>query len=536
MNDRHGMILVVVLIVVAMIGLAGFSFAEWMFLEQKAVSIRGEELQAHYAALSGERAVGALLSRPRGAWPMAGGWLDNPDLFRGVVIAEDPLTRSVCRFSVFVQRRDPDDPNAVRFGLVNESSKLNLSTLLEWEKASEGAATEALMQLPGMTLPVANSLLDWIDADDQTRQEGAEVDYYASLEPPYAPRNGAPQCLEELLLVKGVTREQLFGTPSREAEREGGAAVGNRTGLSTGRSSPADTAVDGWPWASLLTLHSAERNTTPGGQPRIYLNDADLAGVYERLQQVLDREWADYVVLYRQYGPYKGSKTATEGASIEVDTARPARFEVSSILDLIGTKVRIERQGSQDPVIIESPFRPDRLAMPQYLPRLMDHLTAVEDSRIVGRVNINEARESVLRAVPGIDEDLAARIVASRRTELPDGDDPGRRQVAWLLTEELVDKQTLKALIPYITTQGSVFRGRVIGFFDAPGPTKHVEFVLDASQRPPRQVVRKDLGLFGPPVPLELLGREADHPGGSNRNAGQRGPVSENPSRRPPGP
>jgi len=530
MKDRQGMILVVVLIVVTMVGLAGFSFAEWMFLEQKAVSIRGEELQAHYAALSGEHAVRALLSQPRGAWSMAGGWVDNPDLFRGVAIAEDPLARSVCRFSVFVHRHDQDDPNAVRFGLENESARLNLAMLLEWEKASAGAASEALMQLPGMTLPVANAMLDWIDADDQTRQEGAEVDYYASLEPPYAPRNGAPQSLEELLLVKGVTRELLFGTQSLDADRELGTTVGSLTGSSAATPPRADAAV--WPWASLLTLHSAERNTTPGGQPRIFINDADLAAMHQRLLQVFDREWADYVVLYRQYGPYEGSKTATEGTSIEVETTRPGRFEVSSIVDLIGAKIQMERPGSQDPVIIDSPFRPDRLAMPQYLPRLMDHMTVVEASRIVGRVNINEARESVLRAVPGIDRDLAARIVASRRTELPDGDDPGRRQIAWLLTEELIDKETLKPLMPYITTQGSVFRGHVIGFFDEPGPTTHVEFVIDASQRPPRQVLRKDLGLFGPPLPLELLGRELDRPGGAGASPGRHAPAPGTPGRR----
>ena len=40
---------------------------------------------------------------------------------------------------------------------------------------------------------------------------GAESDYYGSLSPPYAPRNGPPVTIEELLLVRGVTPQLLFG-------------------------------------------------------------------------------------------------------------------------------------------------------------------------------------------------------------------------------------------------------------------------------------------------------------------------------------
>ena len=38
---------------------------------------------------------------------------------------------------------------------------------------------------PGDATPIVNSILDWIDPDDQTRVEGAETEYYQGLLPPY---------------------------------------------------------------------------------------------------------------------------------------------------------------------------------------------------------------------------------------------------------------------------------------------------------------------------------------------------------------
>lgn len=66
-----------------------------------------------------------------------------------------------------------------------------------------------------------DAILDWIDADDEPRPEGAEYDYYESLETPYACKNGPLDSIEELLLVVGVTPEIYFDlnrTPEETAE------------------------------------------------------------------------------------------------------------------------------------------------------------------------------------------------------------------------------------------------------------------------------------------------------------------------------
>lgn len=58
---------------------------------------------------------------------------------------------------------------------------------------------------------IVGSILDWIDPDDQTHLNGAENDYYRSLDPPYRAKNGPLDDINELLLVKGVTPELFWG-------------------------------------------------------------------------------------------------------------------------------------------------------------------------------------------------------------------------------------------------------------------------------------------------------------------------------------
>jgi general secretion pathway protein K len=63
---------------------------------------------------------------------------------------------------------------------------------------------------------IVDSLVDWIDEDDRESDDGAESSYYQSLENPYSCRNGPVQYIEEMLLVRGITRQLLFGTKESE--------------------------------------------------------------------------------------------------------------------------------------------------------------------------------------------------------------------------------------------------------------------------------------------------------------------------------
>ena len=58
---------------------------------------------------------------------------------------------------------------------------------------------------------IVDSILDWKDGDDLHRLNGAESDYYLSLPNPYKARDADFETLEELVLVRGMTPEILYG-------------------------------------------------------------------------------------------------------------------------------------------------------------------------------------------------------------------------------------------------------------------------------------------------------------------------------------
>jgi len=87
---------------------------------------------------------------------------------------------------------------------VNEEQKkvwINLLSAEEFELAEDEPQN------------IVEAIIDWIDEDDEPLGfGGAESSYYQGFETPYTPRNGPVEFVEELLLVKGVTRELYYGT------------------------------------------------------------------------------------------------------------------------------------------------------------------------------------------------------------------------------------------------------------------------------------------------------------------------------------
>ncbi len=68
----------------------------------------------------------------------------------------------------------------------------------------------------GESTPLVNAILDWIDPDDKTRNQGAESDFYQDYWPdhPYNAKNGPIDDISELLLIKGITPELFWGGAS----------------------------------------------------------------------------------------------------------------------------------------------------------------------------------------------------------------------------------------------------------------------------------------------------------------------------------
>ena len=99
-----------------------------------------------------------------------------------------------------------------RVRLLDESGKIDLNL-----------APEVILRslINSLTLPgedkdllvntIVDSILDWKDPDDFHRLQGAENNYYQSLPNPYKAKNANFDTVEELILVKGVTAEILYG-------------------------------------------------------------------------------------------------------------------------------------------------------------------------------------------------------------------------------------------------------------------------------------------------------------------------------------
>ena len=65
---------------------------------------------------------------------------------------------------------------------------------------------------------VVDSIQDWREPGELHRINGAKSEYYQSLKEPYNCKNGNLDSIEELLLVRGVTRELFYGKEVQKGE------------------------------------------------------------------------------------------------------------------------------------------------------------------------------------------------------------------------------------------------------------------------------------------------------------------------------
>ena len=75
---------------------------------------------------------------------------------------------------------------------------------------------------------VADSILDWRDEDDLHRTNGAEDQYYQGLKRPYQSKDAPFDAIEELLLIRGITRNMYYGTEGTPGLRDVFTTVSDR--------------------------------------------------------------------------------------------------------------------------------------------------------------------------------------------------------------------------------------------------------------------------------------------------------------------
>lgn len=100
--------------------------------------------------------------------------------------------------------------------IADESGKIDINMMND----ASAIIFKSLLSNSGVSIEdaeiIADSVMDWKDEDDLVRLHGAENDYYSSLPNPYKAKNANFDTVEELLLVKGVTSELLYGSKDKK--------------------------------------------------------------------------------------------------------------------------------------------------------------------------------------------------------------------------------------------------------------------------------------------------------------------------------
>jgi general secretion pathway protein K len=167
-----------------------------------------------------------------------------------------------------------------KLSITDESGKININTLTD----SSGIVLNNLLVNLGIEKETADtivdSILDWKSPTGLHRLHGADSSYYSSLPNPYKAKNANFDNLEELLLVKGVTPDILYGNVQRPGLIRFMTIYGNATRININAAAPE--VLKAIPFISadavqkIVVLRSAD-NTEAAAELQALLGGGDSA-------------------------------------------------------------------------------------------------------------------------------------------------------------------------------------------------------------------------------------------------------------------
>jgi len=328
------------------------------------------------------------------------------------------------------------DEYAFTVRIVDEAGKLNINT----------ATRKQLLQLPEMTEQIADAIIDWRDKDDDPQSQGAEAGYYLDIPHGYHIRNGPFATVRELLLVKDVTFELLYGEDTNlngeldlnECDADASAPYDN-----------ADDVLDEG-WLAFLTCYSYDKNTDAEGTDRLNINKADEKKLQDTLK--LKKSHAKWIVDNR-------------------------KKSYQSIADLINKDSK--KTSSKDDKGDSDKAEPLDL---ETFADIADKITITDDKQIPGRVNVNTAPREVLLSLLEGNEELAQEIITHRESLLA-----GMESIAELLKVKRMTVDAFKKIANSITTRANVFSVTSRASSTRSVVVSRIEAVIDRT--PPRPAV-----------------------------------------------
>lgn len=303
----QGSVLLVVLVIVAVLTLVAYNYTQTMLTEFEAATMTGSEIQSRESADSAVEYIATMLANRTD--PALENLQHNPTLFLGKQVISSTHTRGDARFSIIAPVENSPTGTTIRYGLMDESAKLNVNLLLTMQLSDDDIHT-MMLNIPNMTVEIADAILDWIDTDDTKRANGAETETYQGMTPPYRAKNGPLESLDELLMVKGVTPALLYG---EDANRNGLLDPNENDGDA---SPPIDNrnGVLDHGWVSFLTAYGRESNLRADGRPKIHLNNGLLTDLYDALEDEFGTATAQFVISVRMNGATAPSGSGSSGS------------------------------------------------------------------------------------------------------------------------------------------------------------------------------------------------------------------------------
>jgi hypothetical protein len=560
-DPRKGTVIITVLVVVVLLALAAYKYADMMSQEYHSAVTFVRAAQVRSYAWSGINWFMVAASSSDNINNNLGG---NP-FYSSSTLQDHQIQGSdgtATGYFSIASPGDPDNPPAdntsMPFGAICEAGKINVNAVMKMDPTGN-TLYSLLMQLPNMTDDVANAIVDWLDQDDTPRSNGAESDYYSSLSPPYQTKNGYIDSLDELLLVRGVTPQLLYGADL------------NRNGLIDGNEN--DPNGYGAGWSTYLTVYSRELNVDSAGNPRVYVNDT-VSNLYTNLQTLqstvptFTSDLISFIILYRTYGgtttlpanttaqPVSGydvsslvnqssSSSSSSSSGSGSGSGGSSGSQISSLYDLINVYVAVPGKATTmtttsngktttvtqtpPPTYYASPLN-DSTQLASLLPTVLDELTTSKSQYIWGRVNVNTASQTVLNALAAIGTNPSSSSSSSSTTSSSSSSGTGTGSTqngllqptdvqniianrpplytsttidqsyqtpAWLITKASLTPATMKKIDQYITTRSQVYRVQSIGYQNANGPFARIEAVIDTNAGQPRLLMWRDLTELG---------------------------------------
>ncbi len=344
---------------------------------------------------------------------------------------------------------DPNDSANYAFGIADEAAKLNLNA----------AGADMLMALSsGIDISIADSISTWHSAPGTVTANGAGDSYYMALPQPYHCKSANFESIEELLLVRDVTPDLLFGADTnRDGVIDPGESASANVGQSLNISQDDPRGI-----APFVTAWTVEANSTSSSSPRINVNDRNTSQLNTYLQQTLSTGRAASIMTMVAIA------NATRGT-------RGQTF--SNIFDFY----------------FRAGLAPDEFN------KIVDRLTTTArpasgaPSTRTGLINVNTAPRQVLRCLPGLNDTDATSLITARKAVT----DP-TNTLAWVVTA--LPREKLIPIGNLITSRSYQFSADIVGVSGDGRAYKRVRIVVDARQSPPTLLYRKDLTDLGWPL------------------------------------